>query len=390
MHRQNVYVKPTMKGSSFDWEGIIIENIYYMERAITLAQKGEGFVSPNPMVGAVIVKDNKIIGEGYHQKYGELHAERNALKNCTCDPSGSIMYVTLEPCCHHGKTPPCTDAIIESGIKKIYISMLDPNPLVAGKGVEILKKAGIDVRVGLMESVCIKQNEIFLNYIKTKKPFVIMKYAMTLDGKIATTTGKSKWITNEKSRNFGHTLRNKCSAIMVGVDTVIIDNPMLNCRIPNTKNPIRIICDTTLRMPLNSNIANTSSEIKTIIATCEKNENIQKKYIDKGIEIIVVSKKNNHIDIKELIQKLSEKNIDSILVEGGGNINFSVLDSGLVNRIYTFIAPKIFGGKDAKSAVSGTGFLEVDNKINLKTIEITNLDEDILIESEVSYTCSQV
>lgn len=360
-----------------------------MERAIFLAEKGIGFVSPNPLVGAVIVKNNKIIGEGYHEKYGGLHAERNALANCTEDANGATMYVTLEPCCHYGKTPPCTDAIIESGIKKVYVSVLDPNPLVAGNGIEILQKAGIEIYVGLLKDKCLEQNEVFFNYITTKKPFVTMKYAMTLDGKIATATGKSKWISNEKSREYVHKLRHKYSSIMVGVDTVILDNPMLNCRLENTKDPIRIICDTNLRTPINSNIVNTAFEIKTIIATCENNKNIQQKYIDKGIEIIVLSKKDDHVNLNELMSKLGEKNIDSVLIEGGANINFSALNSGIINKIYTFIAPKIFGGNKSKGAVTGVGFSDVDNKIKIITKSTTNIDGDILIESEVLNECSQ-
>lgn len=359
-----------------------------MERAIFLAEKGLGFVAPNPLVGAVIVKNNKIIGEGYHEKYGKLHAERNALANCTENPKDASLFVTLEPCCHYGKTPPCTEAIINSGIKKVYVSILDPNPLVAGKGVEILKKANIEVETGLLSEKTFKQNEVFLHYIRTKLPFIVMKYAMTLDGKIATTTGQSKWITNDNSRNFVHQLRNRYSAILIGVDTVISDNPMLNCRLENTTNPIRIICDTNLRTPLNCNIINTAKEITTIIATCEKNPTLQKPYINKGIEFLVLNKKDNHINLNELIYKLGSMHIDSVLIEGGSNINFSVLNNNLANKIYTFIAPKIFGGSNAKTPVSGIGFDKVDNKIKLKQQNIIQFDDDILIESEVTYLCS--
>lgn len=363
------------------------KSIFYMEKAIELAQKGEGFVSPNPKVGAIIVKDDVVIGEGFHEKYGELHAERNALKNCKKDTKGATMYVTLEPCCHYGNTPPCVDAIIESGITTVYVGIKDPNPKVSGKGIDILKNAGIKVYVGLLEEKVKEQNQIFLHYIKNKKPFVALKYAMTLDGKIATYTGKSKWITNEKSREYVHILRGKYSAILVGVNTVLVDNPMLTCRYGNLDNPIRIICDTNLRTPINSKIIESATQVRTIIATSETNVDLHKKYIDKSVEILVISKYHEHINLKELIDKLGEKNIDSILVEGGSDINFSMLNDGLVNKIYTFVAPKIFGGYKAKTSVSGIGFEQVDNKIKVVTKRVTNIAEneniDILIESEV-------
>lgn len=360
-----------------------------MQHAISLAEKGTGFVSPNPLVGAVIVKDNKIIGEGYHEKFGELHAERNAFKNCTESPIGATMYVTLEPCCHYGKTPPCTEAIIENGISKVFVSMLDPNPLVAGKGIEILKNAGIEVSVGLLSEESKKQNEVFLHYIKNKTPFVVLKYAMTLDGKIATVTGKSKWITNEQSREYVHKLRNKYSGILVGVDTVIADNPMLDCRLDNTQNPIRIICDTNLRTPINSNIVNSAKNIKTIIATNQENDISKQPYIEKGIEFLTINKKDNHLDLENLINQLGILGIDSILVEGGGNINFSMLQSNLANKIYSFIAPKIFGGSNAKTPVSGVGFKAVNNNVKIKTLDIKTFGYDILIESEVHYSYLQ-
>lgn len=240
----------------------------YMRRALELAGMGMGWTNPNPMVGAVIVKEGRIIGEGYHERYGELHAERNALKNCTEDPEGATIYVTLEPCCHHGKTPPCADAIIESRIGKVVVGMLDVNPVVAGNGVKILKDHGIEVVTGVLEEECRRLNRIFIKYITKKLPYVVMKYAMTADGKIATVSGQSKWITGDSSRKNVHRTRHALMGVMVGVGTVMADDPMLDCRLSEGgKNPVRIICDSGLRTPMDSKIVKTASEIRTIIAT---------------------------------------------------------------------------------------------------------------------------
>ena len=357
----------------------------YMRLALDLALKGTGKVNPNPLVGAVIVKNNEIIGSGYHERYGELHAERNALKNCKVSPNGATMYVTLEPCCHYGKTSPCTKAIIESGIKKVVIGCLDPNKKMAGRGVKILQDAGIEVVVGVLLEECKEINKIFFNYIKTKTPFVLMKYAMTLDGKIATVTGKSKWITCEKSRENVHKTRNEYMAIMVGVGTVLADNPELTCRLHNGRNPIRIICDSKLRTPINSKVVSTANSIKTMIVTAVANEKDHKPYLESGVEIIVTQSKNGRVDLNELMRILGKQGIDSVLLEGGGELNFSALDSEIVNKINCYISPKIFSGKTAKSPIMGDGFFEVDNKISLKITKFLNFDDDILVESEVSY-----
>lgn len=361
----------------------------YMKRALELAINGCGFVNPNPMVGAVIAKDKEIIGEGYHEVYGMFHAERNAIKNCKKSPKGATIYVTLEPCCHYGKTPPCTEAIIESGISKVVIGSLDPNPLVAGKGIEILRNNNIEVVEGVLKEECDCINEVFFNYIKTKKPYVVMKYAMTMDGKIATYTGKSKWITGETSRKRVHKDRYRYSGIMVGVETVLLDDPMLNCRLENSKNPTRIICDTNLRTPIDCQIVNTANKIPTIIATSNADKEKQKLYIDKGCRILVVPKKDNHIDLKELMSILGKEKIDSILLEGGGTLNWSALQSGIVNKVQTYIAPKIFGGEKAKSPISGLGVNCPQESFYLSNIKVTKIDEDILIESEVVSKCSQ-
>lgn len=355
----------------------------YMKLALELAKKGCGFVNPNPMVGAMIVKNSEIIGLGFHKKYGEFHAERNAITNCKASPFGSTIYVTLEPCCHYGKTPPCTDAIIESGIKKVVIGSKDPNPLVAGKGIDILRKNGIEVTQGVLEKECDKLNEVFFHFIESKTPFVVLKYAMTMDGKIATFTGDSKWISSEKARHRVHEDRHRYSAIMIGVGTVIADDPMLNCRLQNSKNPIRIICDTHLRTPLDCKIIKTAREIKTIIATCNFNAQKHIPFMDAGCETIIVSEENGNLNLEQLMVKLGRMNIDSVLIEGGPTLNWSALKSGIVKRIQTYIAPKILGGETAKSPVGGKGIASLKDAICLENITITKLGSDYLIESDV-------
>lgn len=355
----------------------------YMELAIELAKKGNGWTNPNPMVGAVIVKDGKIIGQGYHERYGQLHAERNALAACSESPAGATMYVTLEPCCHYGKTPPCTEAIIENKIKKVFIGSTDPNELVAGKGIKQLEEAGIEVVVGVLKEECDALNRIFFQYIKNKKPFVAMKYAMTLDGKIATYSGKSKWITSEEARSHVHSLRHQYTGIMVGIGTVLKDDPMLDCRLLHCKHPIRIVCDTHLRIPLNSQIVKTANEKITIIATASTNEEKIKQLEEAHCKILNVQTLDGHIDLENLLVKLGDEKIDCILLEGGGTLNYAALKSGIVNRVFCYIAPKIFGGAEAISPVEGVGIEHPDEAFLLANRKITTLGEDILLEFDV-------
>lgn len=360
----------------------------YMRLAIELAKKGCGHVNPNPMVGAVIVKDGHIIGQGYHTCCGKLHAEREALASCSESTEGADIYVTLEPCCHHGKQPPCTDAIIESGIKRVVIGSADPNPLVAGKGVRILKEHGVSVTENFLKDECDAINDVFFNYIKTGLPYVVMKYAMTMDGKTATYTGESKWITGEAARRRVHEDRNRYAAIMVGIGTVLKDDPMLNCRIEGGKDPVRVICDTDLRIPLTSKIVETASDIRTLIATSSGDRERISALESAGCEIIKVSPDNGHISLKELMTELGRMKLDSVLLEGGGTLSWSALSSGVVNKVQAYVAPKIFGGKDAPSPVGGAGAALPAEGIALSRPEITVIGDDILIESEV-LGCSQ-
>lgn len=355
----------------------------YMKRAIELAKKGSGYTSPNPLVGAVIVKDHKIIGEGFHEYFGGPHAEINAFTNSKEDVKGATMYVTLEPCSHYGKTPPCANAIAEKKISKVVVGMMDPNPLVAGRGIKILRNSGIEVISGVLEDEVKRMNEIFIKYITTRLPFGILKTAMTLDGKIATSVGDSKWITNEKSIRCVHELRHKVASIMVGIGTVLIDNPKLNTRLHNKngKDPVRIIVDTTAQIPLDSNVLNLDSKAKTIIATTEKADKEKLKAIKaKGAEIIVTPLKGNKVDLSYLMKSLGDQGIDSILIEGGSSLSFSALEQGIVDKVIFFIAPKIIGGANSKTPVGGEGIKYIKDAILLENIHISKFNEDIMVE----------
>ena len=352
----------------------------YMRLALQLAQKGAGRVSPNPMVGAVIVKDGVVIGQGYHQEYGGLHAERNALADCTTSPQGATLYVTLEPCCHYGKTPPCTEASLDSGIRRVVIGTDDPNPLVAGKGIDLLRAQGVQVTTHVLQAECDRLNEVFFHFIQTKTPYVVLKYAMTLDGKIATKTGASQWITGEAARRRVHQDRNRYSAIMAGVGTVLTDDPQLTCRIEGGRNPIRIICDTHLRTPLSAQVL--SRAASTILATAESDANRHRPYLDAGCQVLVVPEREGHLDLSALMTELGAQNIDSILLEGGGTLNWTALQSGIVRKVQAYLAPKLFGGS-GKTPVMGYGVSLPDEAFHLTSPTVTRLGEDLLLESEV-------
>ena len=357
----------------------------FMRAALLLARRGMGFTSPNPMVGAVIVKKGEIIGSGYHKRYGDLHAERSAFADCEAkgiDCKGADMYVTLEPCCHHGKQPPCTDAVIAYGIKRVFIGSSDPNPLVAGKGTQILRDSGIEVTEGILKDECDALNEIFFHYITTGLPFVTMKYAMTLDGKIACYTGESKWITGEAARAHVQHERLHHSAVMVGVGTVIADDPLLTCRLENSRDPIRIICDSKLRTPLDCNIIKTAREVPTIIATVSEDKEAAARFEEAGCRIIRTAAKDSRVDLMELMKQLGSERLDSVLLEGGGELNWSALNAGIVTKIQAYIAPKLFGGRGS-SPVSGTGVPMPDEAFMLEKFSMINIGEDILIESRV-------
>lgn len=390
----------------------------YMRMAIELAKKGEGNVSPNPMVGCVVVKDGRIIVEGYHESYGGFHAERNALLHCEEETEGAQLYVNLEPCCHHGKTPPCTDIIIEKKIGKVYVGCLDSNPKVAGKGIDILRSHGIQVEVGILEEECRKLNEVFFYYMEQKLPFVAMKYAMTLDGKIACETGDSKWVTGTEARNYVQRLRGRYRGIMAGIGTLQADDPLLNCRMEGGRNPVRILCDTRLRIPVDSQIVQTAGEIETILAwnpqaaetyygsetvqsfreeLARQNDNLKsmpqtlhekKRFLEeRGVTLLEVPLKENRmipeLDLRQLMQQLAARKIDSVLLEGGGTLNASMLREHLVQRVYAFVAPKLVAGANAKSPVEGRGILRMKDAVELQETEVSSFGKDICITGRI-------
>lgn len=361
----------------------------FMKRAIELAKLGEGWTAPNPLVGAVVVKNGRVIGEGYHRKYGELHAERNALAACTEDPAGATLYVTLEPCCHYGKTPPCTEIIIEKKIAKVVIGSRDPNPKVAGKGARILREHGIEVVEDYMREACDALNPVFFHYITTKTPYVVLKFAMTLDGKIATRTGASKWITGEAARNHVHQLRGRYAGILTGIGTVLADDPMLNCRIDGAHQPLRIILDSHLRIPMGSRLVRSAKEYPLLIvcneSTRDREEGTSRiqKLEEAGAKVWTLPEKNGHPDLNVLMQRLGEEKIDSVLIEGGGTVNEAALKAHIVHRVYAYIAPKIFGGEDAKTPVEGSGIRLPQECAKLRLAKITVLLNDMLLEYDV-------
>ena len=390
----------------------------YMRRAIELAGRGEGRTSPNPLVGAVIVKNGKIVGEGYHEAWGGPHAERNALAAARAGRteeetakllSGAVMYVTLEPCCHYGKTPPCTEAIVKAGIGSVVIGSRDPNPRVAGQGAGCLRAAGIDVEEDFLREECDQLNPVFFHFITVGTPYVALKYAMTADGKIAAVSGRSKWITGEDARDDVQRLRNKYTGIMAGIGTVLKDDPLLTCRMDGGRDPVRIICDSRLRIPADSRICRTAGEVPTIVAAVspevsnfsgaafsdpigktrrvrEADEWKSKKRRLEALGVTVLELPEaaaGGVDLRALMGELGKRNIDSVLLEGGGALNYSVLREGLADKVYVYIAPKLFGGKTAKTPVEGEGVEYPDQAVLLSEPRIRRFGSDLLLEYEV-------
>lgn len=354
----------------------------YIQECIELARLGEGKVSPNPLVGAIVLdKNGEIAGKGYHMKYGEAHAEVNVLNEAGEKAKEGTLYINLEPCSHFGKTPPCADRVIESGIKKLVVGMIDPNPLVAGNGIKKIQNAGIEVITGVLEAECKKLNEIFIKFITQKKPFVAIKTASTIDGKIATKTGSSKWITSPPAREEVQRLRNKYDVIMTGSGTVIKDNPGLNCRIEGGKNPVRLIMDSGLITPPESKVYQNDG-IRTIIATSENVPAYKIRTYPDYIEMIICPEAGNgKIDLNYLMDKLYNYKLSSVLVEAGGTLNGALLENNLVDKFYFFIAPKILGDAEAYSSIDGFSPETIDQTINLNFDDIKNLPPDIMIEA---------
>ena len=352
----------------------------YMAMALELAEKGVGAVNPNPLVGAVVVKNGKIVGKGYHKYYGGPHAEVYALEEAAEEAKGATIYVTLEPCSHYGKTPPCAEKIVEMGIKKCVIAMLDPNPLVAGRGVKILQDAGIEVSWSLLEDKATELNRVFLKYIQTGMPYTFLKVAITMDGKIATRSGSSKWITNELSRNRVQKLRNKYMGIMVGIGTVLADDPSLTARVENAIDPYRIVIDPNLDTPLEAKLVVNNSDEKTILVTKRKNIETEKykKMMQNNVKFILIDK--DEFEMKEVFSEVGKLNIDSVLVEGGSSVISRCFKENMIDGGEIFIAPKILGDEKATPFIKGFNFDKISDGFELENIRFNTYGNNVSVE----------
>ena len=354
-----------------------------MRRALELAEKAAGRTSPNPMVGAVIVKNGRLIAEGYHKKAGHPHGEIEALNKAGKRAKGGQLFVNLEPCCHHGRTPPCTEAIIESGLKEVYIGMRDPNPLVAGKGIRRMKRAGIAVHVGILKQKCQRLNEIFVKFIQTGMPFVTLKAAVSLDGKIATSSGESQWITGSEARQQVHQMRDRVDAILVGAGTVIEDNPRLTARLKKGRgsNPARVILDSRVEIPLKSRVFQHARRDRVIYVTTGRASTRRINRLNKaGVQVYLLSERNDRIQLKKLIKLLGQSGITSVLVESGGSLNASLLRERVLDKIVFFLAPLIIGGDSAPGAVGGPGIKRLKQALPVKDLTVTPMGVDWMVE----------
>lgn len=363
-----------------------LEDEKYMDMALKLAALAMGRTSPNPMVGAVIVRDGVVVSKGYHVRAGAPHAEVVALREAGEMARGATLYVNLEPCCHYGRTGPCTEAILAAGVKKVVVAMVDPNPLVAGKGIARLRAAGVEVRVGVLEERARKLNEVFIKYITSKKPFLVLKVAMSLDGKIATSTGDSKWITGTESRTYVHRLRDRYDAVMVGVGTVLADDPMLTVRLPDGsgRDPIRIVVDSLARTPPTSKLLLQGSSAPTIIAVTEHAPPERLAALERaGAEVLVVPGPERRVNLEKLMEELGRREVTGILVEGGAELNGSLVAAGLVDKVIWFVAPRIIGGRDAPGPVGGAGFKRLADALSLEDVEVRRYGDDVCIEGYV-------
>lgn len=362
-----------------------MDDEYFMKMALHLAKKGRGYTSPNPLVGAVIVKGGQVKGRGYHQSIGEAHAEVNAIANAGSEARGATLYVNLEPCNHTGRTPPCTRKILEAGIRRVVFAMEDPNT-IAGGGAAFLKKHGVEVRKGVCEKQAQRLNEAFIKYVQTKRPFVILKCAATLDGRIATRSGDSKWVTGEKARRFVHQLRHGVDAILVGIGTIRADDPSLTTRLDSAKgaDPVRIVLDTHLSISPEARILKLDSDSDTILVTGRNISEIKKKSVQKrGVRFIQQPDASDQIDLNLLMDQLGSMGIASVLIEGGSRVIASAFSSGIVDKIHFFYAPKILGGDDGVPICTGTGRRLMKESIRIKNIRIRRFDDDVMIEGYI-------
>jgi len=361
----------------------------FMQEALALAAQARGRTSPNPMVGSIVVRDGRIVGRGYHVKAGAPHGEVVALEDAGEQAKGGTLYITLEPCCHYGggkRTPPCTKAIIAAGIGRVVAAMRDPNPLVSGRGVEELRQAGIAVELSVLETEAAALNEVFIKYITTKRPFVLLKVAASLDGKIATVTGESRWITNERSRLLVHQLRDQVDAVMVGINTVLWDDPLLTTRLPGGggRDPTRIVLDTHLRMPCEARLLSASDTARTVIATSTAAPREKRLQLEAaGAKVLIVEGDGPRVSLGPLMDQLGAMQITSILLEGGGELHCSALRASIVDKVLYFLAPKLIGGRSAPMAIGGEGFARLEEAVALERMQVRQLDGDLLIEGYV-------
>lgn len=364
-----------------------MDDSVYMKRTLELAAKGSGSTSPNPLVGAVIVKAGKVIGEGWHKRAGESHAEVNAIMNSSEDVEGSTIYVNLEPCSHFGRTPPCAAELVKRRFKRVVVAMEDPNPLVAGRGIKLLRDSGIQVDTGVNRLEALKLNDIFIKYITKRTPFVLLKSAMTLDGKTAAKSGDSKWISGESSREYAHHLRKRYSSILVGLNTVIKDNPELTTRLVGVaaRNPVRIVVDSKGSIPVDAKVLITDANRRSIIvSTADMPEEKQEYLKNKGADIIITDKKAGRVDLRQLVEELGKMGIDSLMVEGGGTVAAAFLEEGLVDKVAIFIAPILIGGKTSPTPVMGAGVEFIRDGYSLKHKSVTEFGQDLLIEGYIN------
>ena len=353
----------------------MISHKKYMDLAIKFAEKGKGLTSPNPMVGCIVVKRGRIVGKGFHKKAGTEHAEVLAINDAGKKAINSTLYVNLEPCSHWGRTPPCTEKIVEAGVREVIIGMQDPNPLV--DGFKELKFRGLKTKIGILEKEAKKLNEIYIKYMRTKRPFVLLKVAMSVDGKIATSTGDSKYITSKEARTHVHQLRSEVDAVMVGLNTVLRDNPELTPRLVKGKDPMKIVVDSKLKIPKSSNLM--KNPAKLIIATTNKaSKNDIKKLQQKGINVIITQSSKGLVDLEDLMKQLGKHEITSVMIEGGSQLNSSAIKSGIVDKVLIFTAPKIIG--NGIGAIGSLGIKKIEKAINLKNPVVKKIGKDVLIE----------
>jgi diaminohydroxyphosphoribosylaminopyrimidine deaminase/5-amino-6-(5-phosphoribosylamino)uracil reductase len=359
------------------------EDQRWMRRALELAEKGRGRTSPNPMVGAVLVKEGRAVGEGFHQRAGGPHAEVNALREAGREAAGSTMYVTLEPCTHQGRTPPCVDSLLEVGLGRVVVGMLDVNPKVAGRGIGRLEEAGLPVEVGLFEQECRRLNEAYITWMMEKRPFVVLKVASSLDGKIATYRGQSRWISGEESRKRVHALRACVDAVMVGAATAVADDPELTVRMVegDVRQPVRVVVDSTLRLPATARLLAEGSELKTVVATTAKAPQERRRAVEAmGRDVLVLPERQGRVDLSSLMARLAEMDVVSLLLEGGGELNASMVEEGLVDKVLVIIAPMLLGGGEAPTVLDGLGVGSIEEAWRLNELSFQKVGEDLHVE----------